>query len=138
MSNTYVQFSCLLPVGAGNVEAALALYGWLQEEREVEGDTPGFEAEARDDALWLHDGDGGGDVEGVIAFALRCAGAFGLTGSWGFCWGLSADRPRLDACGGGAQLLNLVHRRRRTIQRQSRRVTARSGGRVNGLNAPVH
>lgn len=47
MSDAYVQFSCLLPVGAGNAEAALAPYGRVQEEHEAKGDTPGFETEAR-------------------------------------------------------------------------------------------
>ena len=73
----------------------------------------GFEAERYgedDDALWLHDGDGAGDVEDVISFALRCAGSIDLQGTWGFHWSLSCDRPRLNAFGGGAQLLDLGQR----------------------------
>jgi len=111
VANYQTQFSCRLAVGAGNVEAALALYAQMQAEL---GDIDmGFEAERNgpeDDALWLWDGDGAGDVEDVIAFVLRCAADFNLTGLWGFCWSLSCDRPRLDAYGGGAQLLDLGRR----------------------------
>lgn len=111
MANYQTQFSCRLAVGAGNVEAALALYAQMQAEL---GDIDiGFEAERNgpeDNALWLWDGDGAGDVEDVIAFTLRCAAAFNLTGLWGFCWSLSCDRPRLDSNGGGAQLLDLGQR----------------------------
>ena len=111
MANYQTQFSCRLAVGAGNVEAALVLYAQMQAEL---GDIDiGFEAERNgpeDDALWLWDGDGAGDVEDVIAFTLRCAAAFNLTGLWGFCWSLSCDRPRVDAFGGGAQLLDLGQR----------------------------
>jgi len=111
VANYQTQFSCRLAVGAGNVEAALALYAQMQAEL---GDIDiGFEAERNgpeDDALWLCDGDGAGDVEDVIAFALRCGTAFNLTGLWGFCWSLSCDRPRLDSNGGGAQVLDLGQR----------------------------
>jgi len=111
VANYQTQFSCRLAVGAGNVEAALALYAQMQAE--LADIDIGFEAErdgSEDDALWLWDGDGAGDVEDVIAFTLRCASAFNLTGLWGFCWSLSCDRPRLDANGGGAQLLDLGQR----------------------------
>ena len=61
-------------------------------------------------SLWLHDDAGDGNPEHVIAFVLRCAEAFGLTGRWGFAWGLSCSRPRLDGFGGGAHVLDLGRR----------------------------
>jgi hypothetical protein len=33
-----------------------------------------------------------------------------LNGLWGFTWGLSCSKPRLEAFGGGAQLLDLSRR----------------------------
>lgn len=114
MANYQTSFSVLFPVGAGNVEAALTIYKQMQAERDDADEAIGFEAERDspdDDAtLWLHDADGDGDVEAVIAYALRCAEALNLTGLWGFCWSLGCSRPLLDAFGGGAQLLDLGRR----------------------------
>lgn len=114
MANYQTSFSVQFHVGAGNVEAALAIYKQMEAERDDADEAIGFEAERDspdDDAtLWLHDGYGDGDVEAVIAFALKCAEALNLTGRWGFCWSLSASRPLLDAFGGGAQLLDLGRR----------------------------
>ena len=113
MADYYTHFSMLLPVGAGNVAAALALYGRLEAELETDGEAIGFAAEAHDradDTVWLWDGGRCGDPEHVIAFAFRCAEAFRLAGRWGFRWGLSCSRPRLDGAGGGAQVLDLGRR----------------------------
>ncbi len=110
MPNYYTSFSVLLPVGAGNIEAALALYAQFEQELEADDQSVGFLAEqdtANSDAVWLRDDGGEGDPEHVIAYAFRCAQAFGLTGRWGFDWSLSCSRPRLDGNGGGAQLLDL-------------------------------
>lgn len=83
MAEYYTHFSVLLPVGAGNVEAALALYGLLEAELDAGSEAIGFAAEAydrTDDTVWLWDGGGCGDPEHVIAFAFRCAEAFRLAG----------------------------------------------------------
>ncbi len=114
MASYFTQFSTMFPVGHGNVEVALALYGKMRTELEAEDAEIGFEAEANEPdegALWLRDDNGGADIENVIAFVLRCAEAFGLTGYWGFCWSLSCDRARPGAFGGGAQLIDLGKRR---------------------------
>ena len=114
MADYYTHFSVLLPVGAGNVEAALALYDRLDAELEADGETIGFAAEkhaSTDNTVWLWDGGGCGDPEHVIAYALRCAEAFSLSGRWGFHFGLSCSRPRLDGFGGGAQVLDLGRRK---------------------------
>ena len=38
----------------------------------------------------------------------RCAAAFGLTGRWGFQYANTCSRPRVDAFGGGAHVLDLA------------------------------
>ena len=49
--------------------------------------------------------------EHVIRFVLRCAEAFDIeTGVWGFTWSLSCSKPRPNAFGGGAQLIDLGKR----------------------------
>lgn len=114
MADYFTQFSCILPVGPGNVAAALALYGQMQAELNTDDMEIGFVAEAHEpgnDSLWLWDGDGNGDVENVIAFALSCAATFNFQGLWGFHFSLSCSRARLDGFGGGAQLIDLGQRR---------------------------
>lgn len=117
MADYYTHFSCLLPVGsAANVAPALALYDRLGEELDAQDEVIGFAAEAQHGegdataALWLHDDAGDGNPEHVIAFARRCAEAFDLAGRWGFVWGLSCSRARLDGFGGGAHVLDLGRR----------------------------
>lgn len=61
-------------------------------------------------SLWIHDQDHG-DVETVIRFVLRLAEEFDLTGLWGFQYALTCSRPRLDAFGGGAHVIDLGARR---------------------------
>ena len=83
MADYFTKFSCLLPVGPGHAEAALALHEQMQAELGADGMEVGFVAQAYgsdNDSLWLWDGDGAGDVENVIAFALQCAAAFSLQG----------------------------------------------------------
>ena len=114
MADYFTQFSCVLPVGLGNVPAALALYEQMQVDLDADDGGIGFAAEADafdKDSLWLWDGDGAGDVENVITFTLKCAETFSLQGLWGFCWGLSCSRAKLDGFGGGAQLIDLGRRR---------------------------
>ncbi len=113
MANYETNMSCSFPVGAGNAAAALALYEQMETELDAAGEEIGFKAESDDpgdDQLWLWDGDGHANVENIIAYALKCAAAFNLTGFWGFHWSLTCSRPMLDAFGGGAQLLDLGRR----------------------------
>ena len=114
MADYFTRFSCLLPVGPGNAKAALALYEQMQAELDADGMEAGFAAAAYgsdNDSLWLWDGDGAGDVESLIAFAIKCAAAFNLQGLWAFRWALTCSRARLDGFGGGAQLIDLGGRR---------------------------
>lgn len=118
MADDYTLFSATLPIGsAANIAPALALYEQLADELANQDEVIGFIAEAAHAegeeaaSLWLHDAAGDGDPEHVIAFALRCAEAFGLTGRWGFVWALTCSKPRLDGFGGGAQVLDLGQRK---------------------------
>ena len=54
------------------------------------------------------DNDEYGDPEHVIRFVLRCASDLKLGGLWGFTWNDSCSRPRIDAFGGGAHVLDLT------------------------------
>ena len=75
MANYWTAFSVLFPVGAGNMEAALAFYAQLEAELEAKDETIGFTAvedEPGSGTLWLWDG-GSGDPEHVITYAIRCA-----------------------------------------------------------------
>ena len=114
MADYFTHFSCLFDVRVENVDAALAIYAQMAKDLEADdGVAIGFAAQpsAGDPAkLWLYDDDYG-EPEHVIAFALRCAEAFDPTGRWGFCGALTCSRPRIDAFGGGAQLLDLGARK---------------------------
>lgn len=61
--------------------------------------------------LWFHDDDSQGDAEGLIRFVLRLAEEVDLTGLWGFAVAFSCSRPRLDAFGGGAHVVDLRARK---------------------------
>jgi hypothetical protein len=60
--------------------------------------------------LWIHDDDHG-DVESVIACVLRLAEELDLSGMWGFTYADTCSRPRLDAFGGGAHVVDLGARK---------------------------
>ena len=116
MADYFTEFSCILDVGSSaNVVAALAILADMAAALEADdGLALGFVAEGsltQPSALWLRDDGGYGEPEHVIAFALRCTEAFGLTGRWGFCWTLTCSRPREDGFGGGAQVLDLGRRK---------------------------
>jgi len=113
MADYYTHFSCLLDVGTPeNAARALDLYNALSEENAAE-DPPsdGFllsvQPEHGGTQLWIRD-DVTGDPEHVIQFVKRCAAAFGLTGRWGFQYANTCSRPRVNAFGGGAHVLDLA------------------------------
>ena len=117
MADYFTHFSCIIDVGTADKAArALALFQDLRAA-EQEADEPEFAGLtlSRQDApegstLWIHD-DEHGDVEAVIRFVLRLAEDLYLTGLWGFQYGLSCSRPRLDAFGGGAHVIDLGARK---------------------------
>jgi hypothetical protein len=117
MADYFTQFSCISDVGSPeNAALAATIYGELAVALDQEEGTDlGFEFEFEVDlehgpsALWIHS-DENGEPEHVIKFVLKCAERMKLSGVWGFTWGLSCSRPRLDAFGGGAQILDLGRR----------------------------
>ena len=91
---------------------ALDLYRAFMEEAAREDIPPdGFllsiQPEHGGSTLWIRD-DGTGDPQQVILFARRCAEKLGLTGRWGFQWANTCSRPRVNAFGGGAHVLDLA------------------------------
>jgi hypothetical protein len=74
---------------------------------------PGFEMqvdpESGPGALWIYS-DHCGDPDHVIRFVLLCAEALDLHGVWAFTWALTCSKPRLDAFGGGAHIIDLAKR----------------------------
>ncbi|MBE2275634.1 MAG: hypothetical protein IAE87_04990 [Rhodobacteraceae bacterium] len=117
MADYFTQFSCTLDVGTPDkAVTALDLFLRLREEDEASDDPEfsGFALSLPDgpgsSVLWFHD-DCQGDVEGVIRFVLRLAEDLDLTGLWGFDYALTCSRPRLEAFGGGAHVIDLGARR---------------------------
>lgn len=112
MADYFTNFSCMLDVGTpDNARRALALYRTFGEQLERdEAASVGFalsiEPERGGAALWIRD-DETGDPEHVIAFVLQCAQTLQLKGVWGFEWANTCSKPRLDAFGGGAQIIDL-------------------------------
>ncbi|WP_323006420.1 hypothetical protein [Pseudorhodobacter sp.] len=113
MADYFNRFSCPIDVGiSANAIRAMDLFGQLRDEDDLTDDPrfSGFDLSRQDglesSVLWIHDEDSG-DVEGVIAFVLRLAEDLGLTGLWGFEYANTCSRPRLDAFGGGAHVIDL-------------------------------
>ncbi len=117
MADCFTHFSCLIDVGtADNAARALVLFQELRatDQDAVDPEVSGFTL-ARQDApegstLWIHDNEHG-DVEAVIRFVMRLAEDLDLTGLWGFQYALTCTRPRLDAFGGGAHVIDLGARK---------------------------
>jgi hypothetical protein len=117
MADYFTHFSCLLDVGTPDKAArALALFRKLRaadqdaDDPEVAGFDLVRKDASEDGTLWIHD-DEHGDVEAVIRFVLRLAAELDLSGLWGFQYALTCFRPRLDAFGGGAHVIDLGARK---------------------------
>lgn len=112
MADFYTQFSCIFDVGnAENATRADMIRGEFAGELDRhEGESLGFDMEIEHEsgpgALWIHS-DEYGSPEHVIRFVLRCAADLKLGGLWGFTWSHSCSKPRIDAFGGGAHVLDL-------------------------------
>lgn len=112
MADFHTQFSCIFDVGtAENATRAEMIRGEFAAELDRdEGETLGFGMEidhaSGPGALWIHS-DEYGSPEHVIRFVLRCAADLTLGGLWGFTWSHSCSKPRVDAFGGGAHVLDL-------------------------------
>lgn len=112
MADYFTNFSCMLDVGTpDNARRALELFQSFSERLDREESAfPGFalslDPEDGGTALWIHD-DGRGDTGHVTEFVAECARLLGLRGRWGFEWGHSCSKPRIDGFGGGAQIIDL-------------------------------
>ena len=117
MADYFTHFSCLIDVGTAD-KAARAVDLFLElRAKDQDSDDPvvaGFDLLRQDapggSTLWIHDDDYG-DVEAVIGFVLRLAEDLDLTGFWGFDYANTCSRPRLDAFGGGAHVIDLGARK---------------------------
>ena len=117
MADYFTHFSCLLDVGTSDKAArALALFEELRAA-DQDADDPevaGFDLVRQDapegSSLWIHCHEHG-EVEAVIRFVLRLADDLDLSGLWGFQYALTCSRPRLDAFGGGAHVIDLGARK---------------------------
>ena len=117
MADYFTHFSCQLDVGTpSNAALAVALFQQLRLE-DQEADEPqvsGFDLSIQDgpdsSMLWIRD-DEHGDIEQVIGFVLRLAADLDLSGLWGFEYSNSCSRPRLEAFGGGAHVIDLGARK---------------------------
>ena len=117
MADYFTHFSCLLDVGTPE-RAARAIYFFVdlreEDDRADEPQFHGFDLSLQEGAesgvLWIHD-DESGDVEAVIAFIFRLAEELDLSGLWGFEHSNTCSRPRLDAFGGGAHVIDLGARK---------------------------
>ncbi len=113
MADYFTHFSCVLDVGTpDNAARALELYNALSaegasEEPPSDGFLLSIEPEHGGTQLWMRD-DTTGDPERLIQFVKRCAAAFGLAGRWGFQYANTCSRPRVNAFGGGAHVLDLA------------------------------
>ena len=113
MADYFTRFSCLLDVGTPD-KAACAFEAFMALRNDTYAETDdlhcGFDLSIQTDpsgsTLWIHDGDSG-DPEAVIRFVLRLAGELDLTGLWGFSYAMTCSRPRIEAFGGGAHVLDL-------------------------------
>jgi hypothetical protein len=114
MADYFTHFSCLLDVGTPeNAARALDLYDNTPEDEDGFRFSDGFNLSIQsegDSELWIHD-DCSGDPEWVIAFVLLCAEEFDLKGLWGFEYANTCSKPRLDAFGGGAHVIDLGARK---------------------------
>jgi hypothetical protein len=112
MADYFTHFSCMLDVGtADNAKTALDLYSTFMAEAARNGEhSDGFRLSIHPDGggslLWMRD-DISGDPLQVVAFVRDCAESFGLSGRWGFQYANTCSRPRVNAFGGGAHVLDL-------------------------------
>lgn len=117
MADYFTRFSCLLDVGTPD-KAARAYEAFLALRNDAYSETEalccGFDLSIQNDpsgtTLWIHD-DHSGDLDAVIHFVLRLAGELDLTGLWGFDYALTCSRPRIEAFGGGAHVIDLGARK---------------------------
>ncbi len=117
MADCFTHFSCLLDVRTPEKATRAVDFFVALRDEDDQSDEPqfhGFDLSLDDgpksSVLWIHN-DESGDVEAVIAFILRLAAELDLSGLWGFAHSTTCSRPRLDAFGGGAHVIDLGARK---------------------------
>jgi hypothetical protein len=114
MADYFTHFSCLLDVGTPeNAARALELYNHAPADDDGFSLSDGFLLSLDSEGgsqLWIRD-DASGDPERVIEFVLLCAEQLDLKGLWGFEYANTCSKPRLDAFGGGAHVIDLGARK---------------------------
>jgi len=114
MADYFTHFSCLLDVGKPeNSQRALEFYENAEPNEDDRMLSDGFILSILNEdstKLWIHE-ELSGDPELVIEFVLLCAEKFDLKGLWGFAWADTCSKPRLDAFGGGAHVIDLGARK---------------------------
>lgn len=114
MADYHTHFSCLLDVGTSeNAVRALALYANAPEDEDGFHLSDGFLLSPQEEGgsqLWIRD-DETGDPERVIEFVLLCAEQFDIKGLWGFEYANTCSKPRFDAFGGGAHVIDMAARK---------------------------
>ena len=114
MADYFTHFSCALDLpDTALATAAAELHEAFDDRlRNDEGRTAGFALTAQPadnpTQIWIHDDDGQGLPDDVIAFVAELGPALRLTGFWGFEWAHTCSKPRLDAFGGGACIIDLA------------------------------
>ena len=109
MADYFTQFSAMLTTESH--EKALqvhALFNQFVEERLNEDESVGFTVEVQNNDLYISDTDANGSPDDVISFFENFAPKLALTGYFGFEWANTCSKPRLDAFGGGACVINLA------------------------------
>ncbi|MCO5067049.1 MAG: hypothetical protein M9924_22040 [Rhizobiaceae bacterium] len=113
MANYYTHFSVTLDVKTPeNALAAIQLHTYSLQKETNEPYADRFRLEPFCDntsTLWIYDEESG-SADAVVDFVLLCAEMFDLNGLWGFETAETCSKPRFDAFGGTAYLIDLTRR----------------------------
>lgn len=111
MADYYTSFSAELPLTQAQWDAARQIVEqWDREELDEVGDEwrgfeIRFEQEGDQPVAWIYSLEG--DPDHVILFVQLLAERAPVPGQWGFTWSHTCSKPRVDAFGGGAAVIDL-------------------------------
>ncbi len=115
MADYFTQFSAELPLASeAQLAAAQAIIEAWDEGSldETDGECRNFQFKVEEQGgelvAWIHDGDGAGSPNDVILFVQMLAERTPTQGRWGFSWAFTCSKPRLEAFGGGAAVIDLA------------------------------
>ena len=117
MSQYYTEFSVTLPkVDPEQLAIFMKHMDDLQQEAEEEdiwGDEAplyGLSYEQRDGELWLHSGEGEGNVDNAAELIQKFLEHFDITGGIYMSWASYCSAPRVNAAWGGAVVVTATDR----------------------------